>query len=377
MQLVQEKPPQQSNSIPSATETLRYLATGLMKWQEQDRKKRISIPPALRIGMSQMYLLSLVKGKKPVPHDLPEFLELAKKPLGEWFPCKEIKYLNENATLIKDGFVSDFAQDWGVEGSNTQMEIEQKAVEDILKECRGKQLHEPYIAFRRMIIEHPVISYSEYNTKLFKELRDLNKESLDKIYKDLNVLTAEEECHLCPRCGYIQRKRSDNSYRCYNDTCQELRVKQKLGEGKTIKAGKYKAVTRGAHRFVTLPGIWEIKLYEELKKLGAGVTLWPDIDEYDLRVEFKSGVTWAIDVKDWSYLNEERLHKVQYIHDANQTFVVFPDEREDDLRRIKVRRKELHKELKKVRLKFMSEIIKEAKKIIKSCGTINNNGVNI
>ncbi|MBC6418899.1 MAG: Fis family transcriptional regulator [Prochloron sp. SP5CPC1] len=361
MQSVQEKPPQQSNSIPSATKTLHYLATGLMKWQEQDRKKRISIPPALRIGMSQMYLLSLVKGKKPVPHDLPEFLDLAKKPLGEWFPCKEIKYLNENATLIEDGDVSEFAQEWGVEGSNTKMEIEQKAVEEALKECREKQLHEPYRAFRRMIIEHPVISYSEYNTKLFKELRDLNKESLDKIYKDLNVLTAEEECHLCPRCGYYQRKRSDNSYRCYNDTCQELRVKQKLGEGKTIKAEGYKAVTPGVHRFVTLPGIWEIQLYEELKKLGAGITLWPNIDEYDLRVEFKSDVTWAIDVKDWCYLNEERLHKVQYIHDAKQTFVVFPDEREKDLR-IKGRRRELHKELKEVRLKLMSEIIGEAQK---------------
>lgn len=373
MQLVQEKSSEQSNSIPSATETLRYLATGLMQWQELEPKKRISIPPELRIGMSQMYLLSLVRGKKPVPHDLPEFLDLATKPLGEWFPCKEIKYLNEGTTLIEDGFVSDFAQDWGVKGSNTQMEIEQKAVEEVLRECREKQIHEPYIAFRRMIIEQPVISYSEYNTKSLKELRDLNKESLGKIYKDLNVLTAEKECYLCLRCGYYQRKRSDNSYRCYNDTCEELRVKQRLGEGKTIKAGEYKAVTRGVHRFVTLPGIWEIKLYKELKK---GVTLWPDIDKYDLRVEFKSGVTWAIDVKDWSYLNEERLHKVQSIHDADKTFVVFPDEREKFLR-IKGRRRELHKELKGVRLKLMSEIIREAKKIIKSCGTMDNNGVNI
>ena len=376
MQLVQEKPSEQSNPIPSATETLRYLATGLMKWEEQDRKKRISIPPALRIGMSQMYLLSLVKGKKPVRYDLPKLLELAEKPLGEWFPCEEIKYLNEGATLIEDGFVSDFAQEWGVKGSNTQMEIEQKAVEEALKECRGKQLDEEYRVFRRMIIEHPVISViSEWPKKLLKEPK-LPKKLLNDIYKDLNVLTAEEECHLCPRCGYYQLKRSDNSYRCYNDTCEELRVKQKLGEGKTVKAKDYKAVTGGVHRFVTLPGIWEIQLYKELKKLGAGVTLWPNIDEYDLRVEFKSGVTWAIDVKNWCYLNEKRLHKVQSIRDAAKTFVVFPDEREDDLR-IKGRRRELHKELKGVSLKFISEIIKEAKKIVKSCGTMDNNGVNI
>ncbi len=93
-------------------------------------------------------------------------------------------------------------------------------------------------------------------------------------------------------------------------------------------------------------------------------------------MEFKSGVTWAIDVKDWSYLHEERLHKVQYIPGADKTFVVFPDEREDDLR-IKGRRRELHKELKGVRLKFISEIIREAKKIVKSCDTMDNNGVSI
>ncbi len=256
MQLVQEKPSEQSNPIPSATETLRYLTTGLMQWEAQKLNKRTYIPKPLRIGMSQMFLLSLVKGKEPVPHHLPEFLDLATKPLGEWFPCKEIKYLNPDKTLIKDGCVSDFAQEWSVEGSNTQMEIEQKAVEEVLRECREKQLHEPYRAFRRMIIEQPVIFYPEYNTKLLKELRLINNELLSAIYKDLNVLTAEEECHLCPRCGYYQRKRSDNSYRCYNDTCQELCVKQKLGEGKTIKAGEYKAVPRGVHRFVTLPGIW-------------------------------------------------------------------------------------------------------------------------
>jgi hypothetical protein len=118
------------------------------------------------------------------------------------------------------------------------------------------------------------------------------------------------------------------------------------------------------HRYGTLPGIWEIHLAEELSKLGVRVTLWPEIDEFDLLVEFSRKRRWAIDVKDWSYLDEERLQQVPYRGDTAETFVVFPDEREETLR-IEVVRQQLEPELGGVRLKRISEILREAKAILK------------
>jgi hypothetical protein len=55
-------------------------------------------------------------------------------------------------------------------------------------------------------------------------------------------------------------------------------------------------------------------------------------------------------------LDEERLQSVQYRPDATETFVVFPDEREESLR-IQVVRQQIEPELGGVRLMLMSEII--------------------
>ena len=80
------------------------------------------------------------------------------------------------------------------------------------------------------------------------------------------------------------------------------------------------------HLYVTLPGLWEIALYESLTRLGVRVTLWPQIDEYDLLVELPRKIRWAIDVKDWGHLRLDLLKKVIYRLDVNETFVVFIDE---------------------------------------------------
>jgi hypothetical protein len=62
-------------------------------------------------------------------------------------------------------------------------------------------------------------------------------------------------------------------------------------------------------------------------------------------------------------VDEERLRKVQYRRDATETFIVFPDEREDYLR-IKVVREQLEPELEGVRLRLFSEIITQAQAIL-------------
>ena len=161
-------------------------------------------------------------------------------------------------------------------------------------------------------------------------------------------------------------RRRDGIHSCRNKNCEQLSAKLYLPPLPPIpkhEAETWKAVTPGVYRYGTIPGIWEIQLAENLTKLGIRVTLWPEIDEFDLLVEFSNKIRWAIDVKDWSYLDEERLQKVEYRFDATETFIVFPDEREDELR-IKVVRQQLEPELGGVRLMLISEIISKAEKII-------------
>lgn len=348
------------------TETLRYLATGLAEWEKREPQERSNIPKALRVGMSRMYLTSLLQGDEQAPSNLPEFFEWAKKPVVEWKPATEIKHLSPEVTLTEDGLISDFALQWQVTGSDVEMQVQEKVLQDVLEYCRTNQLEEQYRALRKLIIERPVLPYPEYRRLLSStQLRPL-RDFLLQIYVDLADLAGDNIYHFCPRCKYIMCRRQDETYRCRNMTCEQLSAKDRLLPLPSVskqEAETWKAVTPGVHRYGTLPGLWEIHLAETLTKMGVRVTLWPEIDEFDLLVEFSKKVRWAIDVKDWSYLDEERLKKVEYRLDATETFVVFPSEREDVLR-IRVERQRLEPELGGVRLRLVSEIVSQAQKIL-------------
>jgi len=348
------------------TETLRYLATGLAEWEKRKPEHRAHIPTALRVGMSRMYLTSLLSGDECAPANLPEFFDWAKKPVVQWQPASEIKHLSTEVTLIEDGLISDFALQWQVTGTDAEMQVQEKVLQDVLEYCRANQLEEAYRTLRKLIIQRPVLPYSEYRRLLSSsQLRPL-RDFLRQLYVDLVDLTSDPIYHFCPRCKYVMRRRRDGSYNCRNMICEQASAKLRLRPEPTIsqpEAEGWKALIPGVHRYGTLPGLWEIQLAEALTKLGIRVTLWPEIDEFDLLVEFSKKLRWAIDVKDWSYLNEERLQKVDYRFDTTETFVVFPDER-NDLLRIEVERQRLEPELGGVRLRLVSEIISQAKQIL-------------
>lgn len=366
LRLVSKEPEDEPGLQISVTETLRYLATGLVEWEKREPDKRAHPPKALRIGMSRMYLTSLLQGDEQAPSNFPEFFDWAKKPVVQWSPAAEIKNLSPDVSLIEDGLVSDFTLQWQVTGSDVEKQVQEKILQDVLEYCRGQQLEDAYRAFRKLIVERPILPYPEYRRLLSSSQLKPLREFLLQTYVDLLDLAEENTYHFCPRCKYIQRRRQDGTYSCRNLVCEQLSAKRRLPPLPTIpkhEAENWKALTPGVHRYGTLPGLWEIQLAEALSKLGVRVTLWPEIDEYDLLVEFSRKLRWAIDVKDWSYLDEERLQKVQYRFDASETFVVFPDQREEALR-IKVVRQQYEPSLGGVRLMLVNEVISQAQKIL-------------
>ena len=281
LHLLREEPPEAEIQIP-IEETLRYLARGLVEWENLEPQQRGKPPEALRIGMSQMYLQSLLKEDKSVPQNLPEFFNWAKNPLVEWESTSEIPNLSPDINLIDDGLTSDFTRQCQVEGSDVTKQVQEKVLQDVLNYCRGYQLEKEYRAFRKLIITKPVLEYAEYRRILSSsELRVL-QDFLTKVYIDLDKFEEQDVYHFCPRCGYIQRKRANGTYNCRNQFCDRLSVEQQLPPLPTIPKSKviknYKIVTPGIHQYGTIPGIWEIYLAEELTKLGIRVTLWPEID---------------------------------------------------------------------------------------------------
>ena len=61
--LLREEPEEAQIKI-SPEETLRYITTGLVEWEQRKPEQRNNVPEGLRIGMSQMYSQSLLQGDK-------------------------------------------------------------------------------------------------------------------------------------------------------------------------------------------------------------------------------------------------------------------------------------------------------------------------
>lgn len=365
LRLLRTEPAEPSVQL-SVTETLRYLATGIVEWENLPHQSRSQLPEALRMGMSRMYLTSLLR-QEEASANLRDFFRWAEQPISSWTPVREIKNLSPDVTLIEEGEVSDFSRLWQVTGSDSSKQVQESVLRDVLHHCRQQQLEESYRAFRQLIVTKPALPFLEYRRQLDSPLLRPLREFLRRTYiDDLTKFASDDAYHRCPRCKYIQKKRPDGTYSCRNATCERLCAKLKLPPLPLIpqeEATQWKVLTPGVHLYGTLPGIWEVQLAEELSKLGIRVTLWPQVDEFDLLVELSRKVRWAIDLKDWSYLDEESLKKVQCQPGVTETFVVFPDHREEHLR-IKVMREQLQPELSGIRLKLFGEIIADAMKIL-------------
>ncbi|WP_228014791.1 pPIWI_RE_Y domain-containing protein [Fortiea sp. LEGE XX443] len=207
----------------SLTDTLRYLATGVVQWEKLELQKRSQIPEALRIGMSRMYLASLLRGEQ-APENLPQFFDWAETSLTSWKPAQDIKYLSPEISVIEDGVVSDFAREWQVSGNDVVAQVQESVLRDVLEYCRGNQLNDAYRAFRLLIITKPTLHYSEYRQQLrlpeFQPLRELL--TTLEIYVDMDKFAEDKAYHLCPRCKYVQRQRPDGTYTCCNPWCERL-----------------------------------------------------------------------------------------------------------------------------------------------------------
>ncbi len=357
----------------SVRQTLQYLATGLVEWEKLSSLERSQVPKALRIGMSRMHAISILQKEQLSPKDLWEFFRWCEKPIKSWKPAAGMSDIPDEATLIDDGLVSDFARDWALSGKNPIAQVQEQLLKEVKEFCTPDK-EEAYRSFRNLIITKPVVRTTELDDHIdTPELIKLSKFfKNERTYKPLTKLAEYDEYHLCPRCKYFQRLRDDGVYSCRNAFCQRLQAGSNPNRFKAlnpiprVKASEWLAVDYGVYLYGTLPGIWEVKLAEELEGLGAKVTMWPNVDWYDLLVELPKGVKWAIDVKDWSYLTPQRLEDVRSQPEATQTLVVFPDERDDYLRIPIIRNQKQYspKALRGLQLKLISEVVKAAKKEI-------------
>ena len=105
-----------------------------------------------------------------------------------------------------------------------------------------------------------------------------------------------EECYRCPRCGWTMMQ-GKYGYSCHSthctDTLPELTDEMKLDSS----AGDLYRLKKGVMRYFAAPGKLELEIAAFCEKKKLRWALWPQMDRYDVEIQFSDGDVWEIDAK--------------------------------------------------------------------------------
>lgn len=299
------------------------LAKGLKKWSED----KAIIPEELHLGHLQLIRLA-VEHKAQFPADMHALIQFLKIPIGDWGIDKLKHVFPEEITILEENLgLSDYFEEW-LEVIHSQEEYEEKIMYKILRYCRDREipLDEEYRSIRTFLIKNPIITYFDLRDKFFNYDSEL-QELIYKCYEPIEL--PYENIYLCPYCGWtLEYKRSE--WTCSTGLCKH---QSDFSNFKRLNknGNKYYRLTRGIQRFILLPGISELKIREVLANKGYDVQMYPEVDQYDLRVFNDKGLFIDIDVKDFTHpkLLAQHLNQTGLSKYKDHVFIVIPDYRED------------------------------------------------
>jgi len=282
-------------------------------------------------------------------------LDRFREPTSDWIeeaesvPLLESTYSGRQATSYTQFLLDEY-------GPEPRLEVAQEVVESVrqslLKKSDRGEAEKLYRAFRQSLIEEPVrpkIDAMAFAKEHGGSLRDLFKLRIPD--SCIILVEGEEVCVPCPRCGYPLRHQQENSNRepfrlsCQSPRCAEAGAavdvwtdgRCRIGTGSSCdvpplrEAESLVCLRRGIWRYTVLPGLIEVQLRDRLEQHSdVQVTLWPELDAYDLRVG-TPGASYQVDVKDWTLPRYSIRRLPPRSPDEPTMHIVVPDARADHL----------------------------------------------
>lgn len=208
---------------------------------------------------------------------------------------------------------------------------ELKAERETATEVGQQAIDTVYTQIRRYLIEHPFTTTAAIRQAFWKSRKIVSIEEISGLYEECSDNTTQ---WLCYRCGPLHRQnghlRGVQPTRCNNHAHNTMQTVP-------WEAGMLR-IRPGIHWQVYLPGVPELKLLADLERIQTThnhairqLTLWPVLDQYDIRIEFSDGTAWAVDIKD--HRNPVRLASTLTILPSvgalayRAGFYVIPDDR--------------------------------------------------
>lgn len=159
------------------------------------------------------------------------------------------------------------------------------------KMCQLDQEH--YVNIRRFLIEHPIIEKTERN-RFLREIAD-EKPAIDAFRFAYEEFT--EKGWRCPACGWTMTQTAGGDLRCHSRNCLVPRPDLSQAEGMDGTQTELFRLKQGIMRYFAMPGKLELQIADYCKKQKIHHTLWPQMDRYDIEIQFSESEVWEIDAK--------------------------------------------------------------------------------
>ena len=289
--------------------TFALIAKGLIEKEQLLQKEPTRYPysKALQHGINMFLAASQWAGCKVAAQYADEMAFLSHfitKPIFEWFDGWNPEAINE-LNLQEEAFYAYGAFAFQRSGnmytpSSDCYEFLETQDNDIMDGTDERLLYEKmivldqeaYCKVRRYIIEHPIITIEERRT-ISLDLAD-NHAARDAFQFAYEEIT--EDSYRCPCCGWTMTL-GKYGYSCHSthcmDTIPELTDEMKLD----TSTGNLYRLKRGVMRYFAAPGKLELEIVAFCEKKNIRWLLWPQMDRYDVEIQFSDGEIWEIDAK--------------------------------------------------------------------------------
>ena len=184
---------------------------------------------------------------------------------------------------------------------------------------------ENYCKIRRYLIENPIITLED-RRKMSLALADdqAAREAFQFAYEEIT-----EDSYRCPTCGWTMTV-GKYGYLCHSSHCTDITPELTKTLRLDISTGNLYRLKKGIMRYFAMPGKLELEIAAYCETKGLGWKLWPQMDRYDVEIQFADGEIWEIDAK--SYRSPIALRsKIQSDHgfpegDYARGYFVIPSE---------------------------------------------------
>jgi hypothetical protein len=327
------------DSTDDAEVGLRLLSRGFVELQSRIRAGEIvdpyALPESLAQGMEFLSRLCLIGNARDIGDSVHCLSDIARRlPVGEWgvpaflppFRFAEARLLTEEPVapteecraLATKGQPDDAFED-----------IHHRQLRDIVQRVRRESRLQIYSILRERVVRKPVYERRE----LSDFLEDCGVVAADEVLRrwsntiPLGALQRDGSFRICANCGALLYPHRDRTAfpdgRCRISACLEDVPSSRAARTVADSSG-WRVFTDDILAYWVGPGLSEIRLYDELKRRGVEVFLYPRDDAADVGRSDELG----IDVKNYScprLLGETLTERLGGLSTFRTRYVAIPD----------------------------------------------------